>query len=233
MSPNINPWLGLSPSAPFVLAEDRLNIEAFNANISPNSPYRFDVETVIPEPFIGNVTTANVVVLQLNPGHDPVKDPASHADPLFRSALFANLRHDNNAWPFYFFNPQFINSHPGGIWWKSKTKKLAEVIPLQELGQRLAVVEWFPYKSQKYKGGCDVPSQKYGFSLVSAAIDRGALIVISRSVSSWENSVPALRNYSRKLTLSSVQNVALTSNNLKHQGEKTAAAWDMLIDALR
>jgi hypothetical protein len=48
----------------------------------------------------------------------------------------------------------------------------------------------------------------------------------------WERSVPALRGYARKLTLSSVQNPALTPNNVKYNGEKDAKAWGMLVEAL-
>ena len=75
-------------------------------------------------------------------------------------------------------------------------------------------------------------SQNYGFSLVESAIARGALIILSRSVRLWEKSVPALQGYERKLTLSSVQNVALSRNNLKYNGEKCDKAWDMLKEAL-
>ena len=229
----VNPWRALPSTAPHVLPQDRLKVEAFNAKLPPTSLYKLEVETVIPEPFIGAVTSAPVVVLQLNPGLDPAIDPDSHADPQFRAALFANLCHEQTAWPFHFFDPRFRDSHPGGHWWKSKTRKLAEVIPLEHLAQRLAVIEWFPYKSSRFKDGCTVPSQEYSFSLVSAAINRGALIVISRSRALWERSVPALRSYPRTLTLSSAQNVTLSPNNLKYNGEKTSAAWERFIEALQ
>ena len=228
-----NPWRALPSTAPYVLPQDRLKVEAFNAKLTPTSPYRLEVDTVIPEPFAGAVTSAPVLVLQLNPGLDLATDTPSHADPQFRTVLFANLHHEQTAWPFHFFDPRFRDSHPGGRWWKSKTKKLAEVIPLEHLAKRLAVIEWFPYKSSRFKGGCTVPSQEYSFSLVSAAIERRALIVISRSRALWESSVPALRSYPRTLTLSSAQNVTLSPNNLKHNGEKTSAAWERFIEALR
>lgn len=228
-----NPWHTLPATAPYVLPEDRPYIEVFNTKLPPMSPYRLHVETVLPEPFIGAVTSASVVVLQLNPGFDQATDPTSHADLQFRAALRANLQHEPTPWPFYFFDPRFRETHPGGRWWKSKTKKLAERIPLESLAQHLAVIEWFPYKSTRYKLGCTVPSQAYGFALVAAAMHRGALIVISRSIGLWESAVPALKSYPRKLTLSSVQNVALTPNNLQYAGEKTARAWDLFMTALQ
>jgi hypothetical protein len=227
----INPWVDLPRTSPHVLPMDRARVEAFNAKLPRSSPYRIHVDAVIPEPYAGAVATARVVVLQLNPGCDET-NPASHADPNFRAALLANLRHELTQWPFYFFDPRFRNSHPGGRWWMSKTRKLAEAIPIEDLSQRLAVVEWFPYKSRRYRRSCTVPSQEYGFFLVESTISRGALIVLSRGRRDWEKSVPALRGYQRKLTLSSVQNVALTPNNLKHRGRKTPKAWRMLVDAL-
>ena len=51
---------------------------------------------MIPEPFVGAVKTAPVVVLQLNPGFGP-KDAASHADPEFRTRLVQNARTPNGS----------------------------------------------------------------------------------------------------------------------------------------
>ena len=223
--------LALPSSPPYVLPDDRTCVEAFNAKLPSDSPSRIKIEDVIPEPFVGTVKTAPVVVLQLNPGFS-CRDPASHANPEFRTALISNLSHEPSQWPFYFFDPRFRDTHPGGLWWVDKTKELAEVIPLPILAQRLAVVEWFPYKSTKHKHGCRVRSQAYGFSLVASALERGALVVIARSVRLWEGSVPALQYYPRKLTLSSNQNVVLTRNNVLLNGEKKPAAWDLLVNAL-
>ena len=226
-----NPWLALPSSPPYVLPDDRTCVEAFNAKLPSDSPYRIKIEDVIPEPFVGTVKTAPVVVLQLNPGFS-CRDPASHANPEFRTALISNLSHEPSQWPFYFFDPRFRDTHPGGLWWVEKTKELAEVIPLPILAQRLAVVEWFPYKSTKHKHGCRVRSLAYGFSLVASAMERGALVVIARSVRFWEGSVPALQYYPRKLTLSSKENVVLTRNNVLLNDKKKPAAWDLLVNAL-
>lgn len=64
----VNPWLDLPSRSPFVLAEDRPSIDAFNSRLPPASPFRIATEDVIPEPFVGRVKTAPVLVLQLNPG---------------------------------------------------------------------------------------------------------------------------------------------------------------------
>lgn len=225
-----NPWLALPETSPFVLPQDRAQIEAYNAKLPEASPRRILIDELLPEPFIGSVATAPVIVLQLNPGFDE-SNFDSHAATAFRAALDANRRHAQTEWPFYFFDPRF-REHPGGEWWRGKTKELDDLVGFGRLTQNLAVVEWFPYRSRRFGGNCHVESQNYGFSLVESAIARGALIILSRSVRLWEKSVPALQGYERKLTLSSVQNVALSRNNLKYNGEKCDKAWDMLKEAL-
>lgn len=225
-----NPWHDLLDESPYVLHCDFEQIKAFNAKQPSGSPTRFHIDHVIPEPFVGNVKTAPVILLQLNPGSCS-EDVGAHADPRFRAALLANLRHTSSPWPFYFLAPEF-STHPGGKWWSGKLGKLLDRFHPEHIAQRLAVVEWFPYKSPRFKGGCRVSSQEYGFWLVRQAIDRGALIVISRAVKLWEKSVPELQSYRRKLTLSSTQNVSLTPNNLKLNGIKDPDAWNILIEAL-
>ncbi len=173
MASTINPWLGLPLAAPYVLPCDQSAIETFNSKLPAGNHFRIEVETVIPEPFIGAITTASVVVLQLNPGFNPATDPFSHADAQFRASLLANLRHEGSNWPFYFFDPRFMETHAGGVWWKGKIKQLVQVIPLELLAQRFAVVEWFPYKSSHFKEGCRVESQDYGFSRVRCHRARG------------------------------------------------------------
>jgi hypothetical protein len=108
-----NPWLGLPSKGPYVLPEDRPFVDAFNTALSPSSLFRIATNEVIPEPFVGAVATAPVLVLQLNPGYDET-NPASHAEPDFREALLQNLRHSPREWPFYFFDPRFRDAHPGG-----------------------------------------------------------------------------------------------------------------------
>jgi len=54
----------------------------------------------IPEPFIGNPTTAKVVLLSLNPGHSQ-NDEKAHSNLDFRQAMMRNLRHEAQECPFY------------------------------------------------------------------------------------------------------------------------------------
>src|SRR5581483_4707638 len=96
-----NPWIDLPEVSPFILRDDHESIQQFNAKLPPEMAYRIMTENVIPEPFVGCVETARVIILELNPGYDST-NVASHADPLFHSALLANLKHEFTDWPFYF-----------------------------------------------------------------------------------------------------------------------------------
>lgn len=230
MKPPQNPWEKLSLESPFVLPSDLPCINAFNATIPENDSRRIVVDSVIPEPFVGDVFSSSVVILLLNPGLDETNDPKVHADPEFRDALISNMKHKRTDYPFYFFNPVFRDT-PGSQYWRGKTKQLREIFDDSTLARNLAAIEWFPYKSKKY-GSCTVPSQQYSFQLVKDAIQRKATIVVARSKAKWEDSVPELRHYPNMLTLSSSQNVVLSKNNMKHKGENTDKAWELLINAI-
>jgi len=90
MSPtSSNPWLGLPAEPPFVLAEDRAVLAAFNAKVNP----RTRVETaLLPEPYVGRVE-APVFLLLLNPGVSN-DDFAFHRQPAFRERVRRCHRHE-------------------------------------------------------------------------------------------------------------------------------------------
>lgn len=249
----VNPWFKLPSQSPYVLPQDWPVIERFNDDLPPSkSGCRVHVEGIIPEPFAGAVKTAPVVVLLLNPGFDETKLEL-HSKPEFQEALWANLRHEKTEWPFYFLDPQFDpckGEYPGVDLWKKRTRKLAEEVGsrcpaisnaenaesagLSILSERLAVVDWLPYRSHRFKQGrcCAVPSRDYGFSLVRDAILRNALLIIGRGHDLWKKSVPTLEQHDWVLTLSSVQNACLTRKNLVWWSEPKGDPWDVLLDAL-
>ncbi len=217
--------------APFVLPEDTLAIDSHNSRYHNKSELLFNVIKVLPEPFIGDVLNAPIVILLLNPGLDPDADPTWHANSAFREALIANMNHMDMEWPFYYLNPAFSN-HPGSIWWHKKVRMLSELASPVAFARRVAAIQWFPYKSTRFKESGHVASQEYTFDLVRKAIARQALIVLARSKNLWQEDVPELSGYERVLTLSNVRNVVLTRNNLLLDGRKSAGAWELLTSAI-
>lgn len=227
-----NPWVDLPDSPPYVLPADAAAVERFNSNLKPGQEaFKVQVDSVIPESFVGDPTHASVVVLLLNAGYKAV-DGAAHADPAFLAALQKNLRHEATDYPFYFLDPQFEDT-PGGAWWRARLRWLIADTGLEQVAHRLACVEWFTYKSTSFKTGCRVPSQRYGRSLVADALARGALVVPLRARKVWEQSVPGLARQAHDITTASQQSVYLSPGNLKLNGVKTPDAYDLLVSVLR
>ena len=94
-----NPWLLLPTEPPYVLPEDREEVEKFNCTPGRNPDHVLRVNELLPEPFIG-AKDAPVLLLSNNPG---LGDNICHrqADD-FRTAMLNNLRHIETDWPFVY-----------------------------------------------------------------------------------------------------------------------------------
>jgi hypothetical protein len=194
-----NPWAELTEqTVHYILACDQHHITQHNDAVRPD--YRI-IERSIPEPYIGNPLTAQVVLLGLNPGHSDA-DAQDYARADFRAALFNNLRQTPQAYPFYPLNPDFAGTG-AGMWWTRRLRLLASDSGLEPavLSERIMVVEWFPYHSRKFaRRGQPLPSQAYSFQLASHLIAQGRLVVRMRSRRLWSatgqefENIPALSN---------------------------------------
>ena len=106
---------------------------------------------LIPVPFIGDMLSASVYVLMLNPGFGP-GDYFEYKVPSLRRALIANLRQERKlgAMPFVFLDPRFA-WHGGFGYWDRKLKGVMEALAASKgmsladarstLGSNLAVVQ--------------------------------------------------------------------------------------------
>ena len=184
-----NPWAELSPNGgTYLLDVDREQIERYN--VVQVEGAKLVLESV-PEPFIGNPRTANVVLLLLNPGHS-LEDPQAHRDPVFKAALFRNLRQEVQDYPFYPLNPT-LSSTPSARWWMPRLRELKEASGLSfaEISKKLLALEWFPYHS-KSSGLPTTPvceSQKYTFQLAREML-ASKLVIRMRSINHWAQVEP-------------------------------------------
>jgi hypothetical protein len=183
---NGNPWTEICSSRnAYVLEQDRSCVERHNSSCTPET--KFVLES-IPEPFIGNPETARVVLLGKNPGHAD-DDLKSYQDAGFREAMFRNLRHERQEYPFYPLNPAFKQTGAGS-WWREHTCQLREKYGVSDrtLATRLMVIEWFPYHSIKFKRPKEPCfSQHYSFQLARKMLSTEDILVIRmRGKNEWD-----------------------------------------------
>ena len=202
-----NPWHSLPSREPFVLAGDRLQIEAFNR--TAKREHQVDL-TLRPEPFLGN-PEAPVLLLGLNPGWSR-EDRAWHRRRDFSELCCRNLAHSTSSYPFYLLNPQL--DAPGSHWWRRRLRSVIEIVGLECTARSLMCVEYFPYHTNSFSSRTPlVDSQHYGFALVRRAMTRRAEILLMRSTRRWLEAVPELDSYKHRHELRSVQNVSISPRN--------------------
>lgn len=203
-----NPWLMLRCEAPYVLEIDRGSIEDFNGHNDPE--YTIDT-SLLPEPFIGNPSSAKVALLSLNPGLDP-GDAEAHSNPAFKKAICRNLRHERQEYPFYPLNPEFSRT-PCAKWWLRKTANLIAECGLERVATGLLVVEWFPYHSQESNFPMELvcDSQRYSCQLAREMSAKGATMMLLRARDKWARCKDGFSNLPHP---NSWQNPAMTPKNL-------------------
>ena len=204
---NDNPWHRLPHRPPFVLPEDKAAVQDFNDRASEDNKLRID--DILPEPFVGD-PNAPVVLLGNNPGFKAERVPYK-LEPRFLSRLRNNLLHQTSDYPFVFFAPDIHPSHKE--WWNRKLKELLRFGD-RVLARSILAVEHFPYPSRRYGGSrIHLPSQEYNFFLVQKAMDRGAVIVLTRGHRRWLKAVPALNGYEGLCKLRNAQAGSVSPRN--------------------
>jgi hypothetical protein len=211
-----NPWHHLPDEPPFVLPGDAGWIREFNKKASDD--HKLCVDELLPEPFVG-YEKAPVVVLGNNPGvgqFAPLK-----MESCFATRMRANLLHQSSDYPFVFLAPDIHENL--GVWWRFKLSGLFrhfcdEARATATLAQTILAIEHFPYPSRRYGGGMGRPNlpleaQKYNFSLVREAMERNAVIVLTRGERRWERDVDGLEKYPLYFKLRNKQRAGITRGN--------------------
>jgi hypothetical protein len=209
----------------FVFEGDRAHVDAFNATRGVPPAYRLHTE-LIPEPVLGS-RDAPVLVLARNPtwGPDDVELHQRHGP--YRDALLANAGSDpaGHVMPHLVPDPIFRNTHSGG-WWQPRTDGLGAQAGV-DLSRSICAVEFHGYHSSQYRTlPITLPSQRHGFGVVTAAIERGAVIVLTRAMDDWCIAVPELRSYKQLVKMRS-QTIWFSKNNLEPGG------FERIVEALR
>jgi hypothetical protein len=202
-----NPWYQLPHTEPYILKEDFPSISTFNKRTDFNHAIQTNI---LPEPFLGNPTTAKVILLNLNPGFDD-KDLSWHKQQEFVSENSKNLLHQSDP-PFYLLNHKFKESG-GFIWWYKHLKQFIDLLGLDVVSRRFLCIEYFPYHSKQYKPMPVIPSQGYTFFLVREAMKQQTPMIMMRGERLWLSAIPELSDYPYN-RLHSAQNVSISKRNL-------------------
>jgi hypothetical protein len=89
-------------------------------------------------------------------------------------------------------------------------------------------VEFHGYHSRRWSPlPVTLPSQWFGFRLVDQAIERGAVIVVTRAVQQWLVAVPRLASYHGLVRTKSAQTASLGRGNLgEHEYARVTEALE-------
>ena len=160
---------------------------------------------LLPFPFTGNLSEADVFVLLQNPGFRPSDYFAQFDDPDLVEALIANLRQTipQGGFPFLLLDPRF-SYHAGFDYWRGKLKGLLSLamdqhgmtLPeaLHFFSRRIAILELFPYHSSVGGLGGSLLRKLRSVSLVRSFVQENllpraksgdALVVVTRQAKLW------------------------------------------------
>jgi hypothetical protein len=182
-----NLWLAVCDGSECVVQDDKAYIDAFNA--SCHETCRLDL-TLPPSPFHG-FHNAPLVVLEANPLWNE-EAVAAYKDPKWRELAFREL-HAEQGDRFYALDDQWATSQ-GGRWWRNCMSGLNRAgYSWNFLATHVLSVEFYGYFSRRWAGiPVTLPSQYFGFHLVTSAMERGAVIVVMRAARFWHVAVPGL-----------------------------------------
>lgn len=200
-----NPWKNLPKNPPYLAPCDKdMQLRDF---------YDLHLE-LLPQPFLGNPETANVLILLLNPGYTSSETTIELKSSSLQKAIRESLDPEKSR---LFFLEDDFDWTAGGRWWASKISSILNAgVSKEDIYRNLAVVEYFPYHSAEFnmKTDAPLPSQEYTFEAVRRAMARGATILLMRGDKWWLSAIPELADYPNKVKPNSARNAVLSEKNL-------------------
>ena len=161
------------------LKEDRLSPKALHLSL-------------LPQPYHGDLESAEVIVLLTNPGLHPSDYFAEDVDPEFRQSIIRTIRQEMRS--HMFLDPRWAWTS-GFTWWEKKLRGVAQIVArekfrgnysraLADLARRVACLELVPYHSASYRPAADLASTKAVRRFAQEA-SRDRTIVVTRAVKDW------------------------------------------------
>lgn len=237
--PILNPWYSLvedykksnSNLDSFILKSEQEIIKKFNAN-QKDEKYLIK-EKIRPCPYKGDIHNAPIIILGLNPGYSKQESQEFYTNKDFDLWTMNNLVHHYTPEykPFFALEQEFITFSK---YWYEKLKSLIDIFGQDLVADSCCLVEYFPYHSEKFKSINKsiypdyLPSQKYTFELVKQAMERNAIILITRSKNLWCEAVEGLEHYPNTFIGNSYLNPVVSPNNYPKDFDKIVSAIEKL-----
>lgn len=219
-----NPWIEFANhinEKNLILKEEISAVDKFNES-TKNDLFKIHKE-IMPAPFMGNVHTAPIVLLLLNPGYDREEEKNDFYNKYSNwwKQQIQNKKPQTDL-ALFCLDDEYVLSSP---YWANKLKPLINIVGKEQVSKNVCMIQFFPYHTGKHKNisskilkteGFDeyLLSQKYNFHLVKEAMKRDAIIIIMRSEKLWYSAVPELKDYQNKHKTKSYLNTILSENNL-------------------
>ncbi len=160
---------------------------------------------LLPVPYIGNLATATVYILTLNPGLE-TGDYLYDQHSLYQELQGNNLRQVPMEYPLFILDPR-LSFHSGYAYWVKKFRTHVEKLYKEKIGSRkeilrsisqtVAILELVPYHSLRFPAKLiakvdQLPSVKMMLefvqnSIVPRAQNNQATIIITRKVDLWKS----------------------------------------------
>ena len=215
-----NPWLTFSPreGEPKVHPTDLPFFQGFNKGMgarkgSDKKNYLL-AEHLEPHPYLGN-PKANVLVLMANPGvNEKEKNLKFRMNASKLEQNRKNLIHEDlESFRSRIDSPN--KPEMESAWFKPRVRELVAETSVERVTQGLFLVNFHAYHSRSWHPiPFTFPTQYYSFALVSEAVRRDALIIMSRNMLGWFTAVPGLFDLKNRVEFESTRSVYLTEGNL-------------------
>lgn len=153
-------------------------IEKYNSRRRANAKTRIQLH-MPPSPYDGDPFVADVVMLMNNPGWSETSIPEDHTLKV-------------PGWPIAGMSPEARPEFRS--WYNRPFKQLIERFGAQTVANRVAIVQICPWASAAFDINLVLPSRAWQVSVAKQARDRGAIIVIGRSVKFWQQELGAAPN---------------------------------------
>lgn len=210
-----NPWLTFNPkeNAPKFHDLDKAHAQAFNMGVGAPDEYKL-AEHLEPYPYFGN-PLANIFVLLANPGVSKRNsEPSFRTNPEYVNQSQRNLRHESpDSFISWVHSPD--NPERESDWLIPRIRKVVGETSLERISSGLFFINYHPYNSKSwYPIPFTFETQLYSFHLVSEAMKREVLIIMSRNMLGWFTAIPGLYEYKNRVKFKSSRSVHISRDNL-------------------